>query len=215
MLFFAIIGVIATGFLGVKLSQKATDRTDLMNELADIAYPLIEYQPQAFESIDQADQSVLLQASIFRITEVERIRRLREGDQKKSPYEVDQYGRITLSVAEVEESFATLFGKNATPHHQTLGEQSGVAYTFEYDEAKACYYVPVSSLSSLYTTLTDRIEVRGKVTRIRVGYVRTAKLDYDVRGNRLPPSAEDVDYYQWFSFTQEDGRWIITAVSDA
>ena len=213
VLFFAIVGVIAAMFLGVELITKATDRTDLMNELADVAAPLIEYQPTAFDSIDKADQAVLLQAAIFRITEAERIRQLREGTDTYA-YERDDYGRIILSLKEVNESFATLFGKDATPHHQTLGKESGVAYTFEYDKANACYHVPVSISSSLYVTLTDQADVRGNVTRLRVGYALASKLDYDNHGRQLAPTAADVDYYQWFSFTREDGRWIITAVSD-
>ena len=213
VLFFAIIGLIATAFLGVQLVTKATDRTDLMNELTEVAAPLIEYQPTAFDSLDKADQAVLLQAAIFRITEAERIRQLREGTDTYA-YDRDDYGRIILSLKEVNESFATLFGKDAAPHHQTLGKESGVAYTFEYDKTNACYHVPVSISSSLYTTLTDQIEVRGKETRIRVGYALVSKLGYDNRGHQLEPTAADVDHYQWFSFTQEDGRWIITAVSD-
>ena len=214
VLFFAIVGVIATGFLGVQLFSKATDRTDLMNELTEVAAPLIEYQPTAFASIDKADQAVLLQAAIFRITEAERIRQLREGTDTYA-YERDDYGRIILSLKEVNESFATLFGKDAAPHHQTLGKESGVAYTFEYDKANACYHVPVSISSSLYTTLTDQIETRGNVTRIRVGYALASKLGFDNHGQQLAPTAADVDYYQWFSFAREDGRWIITAVSDS
>ena len=157
---------------------------------------------------------MLLRAAIFRITEVERIRQLKEGTDTYA-YERDDYGRIILSVKEVNESFAVLFGKDAVPHHQTLGEASGIAYTFEYDKANACYYVPVSISSSLYTTLTDQIDVRGNITRIRVGYVLTSKLGFDNHGNQLPPTPADVEYYQWFSFTQEDGRWILAAVSDA
>ena len=214
VLFFAIIGVIAAGYLGVTLIQKATDRTDLKNELADLAAPLIEYQPTEFDSVDKADQAVLLRAAIFRITEVERIRQLKEGTDTYA-YDRDDYGRIVLSIKEVNESFAALFGKNATPHHQTLGEQSGVAYTCEYDKTNACYYVPVSISSSLYTTLIDQIDVRGKTTRIRVGYALTSKLSYDNHGNQIPPTVADVEYYQWFSFAQEDGHWIINSVSDA
>lgn len=214
VLFFAIIGVIAAGFLGVQLVTKATDRTDLMNELAEVAAPLIEYQPTTFSSIDKADQAVLLQAAIYRITEAERIRQLREGTDTYA-YERDDYGRIILSLKEVNESYALLFGKDATPHHQTLGKESGVAYTFEYDKTNACYHVPVSISSSLYVTLTDRIDVRGNTTRIRVGYALASKLGYDNRGHQLNPTAADVDYYQWFSFVREDGHWIITAVSDS
>ena len=213
VLFLAIVGVVSLVFLSVKLVQKATDHTDLMIELRDLAAPLIEYQPTAFDSVEEADDETLLQAAIFRVTEAERIRQLREKTDTYN-YETDDYGRLILPVEEINASFAALFGNTVSPHHQTLGEENGVAYTFEYDKANACYYVPVSISSSLYTTKTDAIRLRGGEAQIRINYALTGNLPVDAYGNTVEPDSSTTEYAQWFSFTETDAGWAICAVTD-
>lgn len=224
VIMFAVVGVISVGILSVKLIQKATDHTELMIELRDLAAPLTEYQPQAFDSLDNADDATLLRAAIFRITETERIRQLGEkktskNHEAKSNYKLDEYGRLILSVDDVNEAFEAMFGTSVTPHHQTLskdkkGEDSGVAYTVEYDKANACYYAPISEYGSNYTTSVDAIKLRGKEARIRVNYALTADLPIDKYGNDLPPDKGTITSSQWIVFQKEGGQWTITAVED-
>ena len=224
VIMFAIVGVISIGILSVKLIKKATDHTELMIELRDLAAPLTEYQPQAFNSLENADDATLLRAAIFRITETERIRQLgekkaSENHEAKSIYALDEYGRLVVPVEEVNEAFEAMFGTSVSPHHQTLsknkkGEDSGVAYTVEYDKANACYYAPISEYGSNYTTLVDDIKLRGKEARIRVNYALTADLPIDKYGNDLPPDKNTITSSQWVVFQKEGGQWTITAVED-
>ena len=213
VIFFALIGVVALGFLSVGLIRKATDHSDLMIELRDLASPLIEYQPTAFDTPEEADDATLLQAAIFRVTEAERIRQLQEKTDTYN-YETDDNGRLILPVEEVNASFKTLFGDKIDPHHQTLGEDSGVAYTFEYDKANACYHVPVSVGSSLYTTKADAIRLHGNEAQVRINYALTKNLPVDKYGNTMEPDGSTTEYAQWFHFVEADGGWILTAVED-
>jgi len=167
VIFLALIGVVAMTFLTIDLVRKATDHSELMVELRDLAAPLIEYQPTAFDSLEEADDTTLLQAAIFRVTDAERIRQLQEKTDTYN-YETDEYGRLILPVTEINNSFKAMFGDAVTPNHQTLGEDSGVAYTFEYDKANACYYVPVSVSSSLYTTKASDIRLHGTEAQVRI-----------------------------------------------
>ncbi len=213
VLFFAIVGVASLGVLSVKLVQKASDHSDVMIQLRDLAAPLIEYQPTAFDALENADDTTLLQAAIFRVTEAERIRQLKEKTDTYN-YETDDYGRLILPVEEINASFKALFGDAVTPHHQTLGEEGGVAYTFEYDKANACYYVPFSVSSSLYTTVADAIRLHGNEAQVRIGYALTQNLPVDDYGNPITPDSTTIEYSQWFTFTETDSGWIITAVED-
>lgn len=209
----ALVGVATVGVLSVKLIQKAADHSDLMIELRDLAAPLIEYQPAAFDAPENADETVLLQAAIFRVTEAERIRQLKEKTDTYN-YETDDYGRLIIPVEEINVSFKTLFGDQITPKHQTLGEDGGVAYTFEYDKANACYRVPFSVYSALYTTSADAIKLHGDEAQIRINYALTSDLPVDDYGNTLEPDNSTIDHSQWFVFHETADGWIITAVND-
>ena len=213
VLFLAILGVISLGALSVKLVQKASDHSDLMIELRDLAAPLIEYQPAAFDSLEEADDATLLQAAIFRVTEAERIRQLQEKTDTYN-YETDDYGRLIIPVEEINASFVALFGDKLTPNHQTLGKDSGVAYTFEYDKANACYYVPFSFFSSLYTTSADAIRLNGDEAQVRINYALTKNLPVDKYGDTLPPDSTTIEYSQWFTFSENNNVWTITKVED-
>ncbi len=214
VLLFALVGVATVGVLSVKLIQKAADHSDLMVELRDLAAPLIEYQPAAFDAPENADDTILLQAAIFRVTEAERIRQLQEKTDTYN-YETDDYGRLIMPVEEINASFKVLFGDKITPNHQTLGEEGGVAYTFEYDKANACYYVPVSVSSSLYTTTADAIKLHGNEAEVRINYALTSDLPVDNHGNTMEPDSSTIDHSQWFVFHEVGDNWIITAVNDA
>lgn len=214
VLLFAIVGVISIGVLSVNLIQKASDHSELMIELRDLAAPLVEYQPAAFDSLENADDATLLQAAIFRITEAERIRQLVEKTTDYN-YDTDDYGRLILPVEEVNTAFAAMFGTTVSPHHQDLGgEESGPAYTVKYDKANACYYAPFSDFASLYTTSADSIKLRGKEAQVRINYALTSKLPVDKYGNNLPPDAGTIEYSQWFTFRKDGGKWTIVSVED-
>lgn len=213
VIFLAIVGVIALGVMTVGLIQKAFDHSDQMIELRDLAAPLIEYQPASFDTLEDADDTVLLKAAIFRITEAERIRQLREKTDVYN-YKTDDYGRLILPVEEINRSFAALFGDKVTPHHQTLGEESGVAYIFEYDKANACYHVPVSDSSSLYTTSVSDIRLHGNEAQILVNYALTQNLSVDKYGNTLEPDASNIEFSQWYVFEENGSGWTIIAVTD-
>lgn len=213
----AVVGLLSLLTLGVRLIIQATDHTELQNELTDFAEPIIEFKFDGFESIDQADEEDLLLAAIYRITQAERIRQLQQKTDV-SLYVIDEYGRLIIPLREVNESFAILYGTDVTPAHRTIGEESGLAYTYEYDKANACYHVPTSISSSLYTTVTDEFKVSGKTARLRVGYALTAQLDIDNHGELIPPTADQIETYRYLTFTrvESDGEphWILTAVTE-
>ncbi|MBP5303976.1 MAG: hypothetical protein J6Z00_03720 [Clostridia bacterium] len=210
----AIIGVVALTVSMVSIIKKANEHTDMMLELYDEAYPLIQYQPKPFASLEEADQSLLLQSAIFRLNEMENVRRLREKSDEYS-YKQDEYGRLIIPVETIDESFKTLYGSDIQPQHQTLGESGGKSYTFEYDKANACYYVPFSESSSLYTTIVDKCKYNRKNVSIRVGYALTSDLDIDNHGNIVEPTASKIEYYQWYTFikTNED-TWVLNSVEN-
>ncbi len=210
----AIIGLFALITFSVNAIKQASDKTELMTKLVNTAYPLLQYQPTAFAAPEEADQSTLLRAAILRLSEAERIRQLKEKTDECA-YEKDDYGRMLISVEEVNSSFAALFGPDVTAKHQTLGESGGVAYTYEYDKENAIYHVPASEYTSLYQTLPLSISKKGKTAKVKIGYVLSSDIGVDDMGNPLEPNQTQIKYSQTFSFLQTGTEeWIITSVED-
>ncbi len=224
VLLFSIVGVISVGVMAVKLIQKASDHTELMIELRDLAAPLVEYQPKSFESLEDAEDDTLLRAAIFRITEAERIRQLAiqktsENHEAKSNYDIDENGRLIVPIQEVNAAFEAMFGTAITPHHQSLskdmdGNDLSESYAIVYDKSHACYHVPNSEYGSLYTTSVDDIKLSGKEAKIRINYALTLDLPIDKYGNDLPPDKNTISSSQWIHFRKEGGKWTIFSVED-
>lgn len=213
VLLLAIVGVVALVMTGIHAIQDAQDTTALKKEMEDFLLPVMQYNPTAFEDVNDSKQDALILAAIWRITEAERIRQLQEKDEGFS-YASDDNGRLLIPLEEVEESYAYLFGEDAVPYHHTIGEE-GMSFTFEYDEEQGCYHVPVTSSTSMYVPFVDTVKKRGNTVTVRVGYVLSTKIAIDDKGEEIPPTADDADHFQTYTVQQvgEDG-WKLVSIAN-
>ena len=203
----AIIGVVAIVGVGVNFVHEIADDTKLRDEISYFLKPITTYNPvPEFEDINEADFDELLRAAVWRITEAERVRMLREKDDNTA-YELDGNSRLVVSVAEVEDSYRYLFGKDAVLNHRTLGEDD-----VEYSEANACYYIPFNFINTLYEPVIDTIRRRGGEYWVRIGYVSINKLEVDERGDTIPPTADMADFAQIFILKRADGHFTVVGV---
>ena len=216
VILFAIIGVISMVVLGVNLIRNASDHTELMNELHDLAYPISYYQPTAFDELADADSDKLLLAAVYKITKAEEVRQLRENTGEFS-YELDAEARLIIPTETITKAYKTLFGKDAEPVFNTIGSDSQSYAQFFYDKENNCMHVPwiYSTSSSLYVTVADDITLRSNTARVRIGYVLQTALGYDDFGNRLQPTAEQASYFQWYVFQQDaEDNWYLIGVEN-
>ncbi len=203
----AIIGVVAIVAVGVNFVHEITDDTKLRDEISYFLKPITTYNPvPEFEHINEADYDELLRAAVWRITEAERVRMLREKDDNTA-YELDGNSRLIVPVTEVEDSYRYLFGNDAVLHHRTLGEDE-----VEYSEANACYYIPFNFINSLYEPVIDTIRRYGSEYWVRIGYVSVNNFEVDERGNTIPPTADMADFVQIFILKRVDGHFTVVSV---
>ena len=212
-LILAVIGIIALASLGIRAIQKANDDTELRAELEDFLTPIVQYNPSAFTDVNETQQDSLLLAAVWRITEAERIRQLQENSSV-SKYEMDDLGRMLISVKEVEESYAFLFGTTAKPYHHTIGDK-GMSFTVEYDEEAGLYHIPTFSSSSIYVAVTDKLTKKGDTVTVRIGYVLYSKIGYDSKGNKIDPTAKQAEYFQYYKVQRVgESGWKLLSVTD-
>lgn len=207
----AVIGTISVVALGIKSYQ--TRQAALKKELTYFISPLTYYTPEAFDSPDDTEQDALILSALFRITEQERIRLLRNKDADYN-YEIDDYSRLILPIKEVEKSYAVLYGDKAKPSFRTIGETDIPFACYEYNEEKQVYYAPMDSSESLYNVIVDRVKKSGDRYILDVCYVPDSNLKIDEQGNPLDPTRKEAQYIQKFTLQRKENRFTILSVED-
>ncbi len=207
VLLFALIGVISVVVTAIGWIVQANDDTALREELYTFLDPVMQFCPSEFDSVDATeDADPLLLAAVYRVSEAERIRQLRERDEKCAyPVEETQY-RMIVPQTTIEESYRYLFGET-TLTHRTIGD-------VEYKTENSCYYVPMTINTSGYTPVLGKITHKKDVYTVQVAYVSDADIQYDERGNAIEPTVDMAKYSQRYTVQQnDDGSWMLLSVS--
>ncbi|MDD4414029.1 MAG: hypothetical protein PHR14_05670 [Oscillospiraceae bacterium] len=213
VLLLSVVGLISLTNLGIDAIKRARDDTPLRTELYDFLLPVMQYDPQPFNDINETEQDAVLLAAIWRVTEAERIRLLRDGDGI-SAYPMDDEGRILVPVSEIEESYATLFGKEAKAFHRTIGEE-GLSFTLKYDQGQGCYHIPSSGPTSIYSMVIDTVKKKGDNHLVRVGYVRSTKIGRDEKGEQVEPTADMAEKFQIYTVQRSGEKgWKLISIAD-
>lgn len=208
MTILSLLGVAAIIFGGVSLIQRATDTTELKEELYYFLEPLMYYNPTPFDETTGTEQDAFLNAAAYRLSMAEQLRMLLEGDEI-CRYSVDDQGRIAVPDTEVAESYAVLFGPDAVLTHRTLAED-GISYS----EGDQCYYVPFSTLGTSYRGVIDTVKIRSKSYTVRVGYVANNDVRLDAHGHELPLTPADATYFQTYTLTRDGDTYYVSACAD-
>ncbi len=212
VLVFAVIGVIATVAAGVRTVQRMRDTSYLKDEMYYTLLPLAQYVPTAFETVEEAEQTPLIQAALYEVTFREEIRQ-RQDMNYKSPYQTDEFGRTIVPISAVTEAYHKLFGTDHTPHYTTFGYENASYYSYEYDAEKKEYHVPQTS-SGAFEHAIGTIQRAGDLYTVQVGYVHLQDITVDDHGNKVVDIAK-ATYFQYYTMEKtEDDTFIIRAVAN-
>ncbi len=212
VLVFAVIGVIATIAAGVRTVQKLRDTSYLKEEMYYTLLPLAQYVPTAFDMVEEADQTPLIQAALYEVTFREEIRQ-RQDINYKSPYQTDEFGRTIVPISAVTEAYHKLFGNGHTPTYKSFGYENASYYSYEYNAEKKEYHVPQTS-SGAFEHAIGTIHRAGDLYTVQVGYVHLQDITVDDHGNKVVDLAK-ATYFQYYTVEKtEDETFIIRAIAD-
>lgn len=204
VLVFAVIGVISVITGTARWIAGLNDDTALREELYDFLNPVMQFCPANFDDAADDEQGTLLLSAIYRVTEAERIRQLREKDDT-CIYEIDtETWRMKIPKETITASFTHLFGK-VTPTHQSVGE-------IEYKADEALYYVPLSISTSGYTPVLGTIRKTEEGYTVEVTYVANADIQIDEKGEAIPPAFSMGKYTQLYTVARTDDGLALQAV---
>jgi hypothetical protein len=197
VLLFACIGVITVISGGIRFIVGLTDDTPLREELYTFLDPIMQFCPSNFTDASDGEQDALLLAAVYRVSEAERIRQLREKDDTCT-YTLDETRwRMQIPQTVIQESFTYLFG-DAVLTHKTVGE-------VEYNETEQIYYVPLSINTSGYTPVLGSVKKSGDTYTVQVAYVANSDVEVDEKGETIPPTFNMGKYTQQYTVRRNEG----------
>lgn len=205
----SLVGIVAIILGAVAAVRRATDTSALKEELYYFLEPLMLYNPDPFDNIEDTEQDAFLNAAAYKISHAEQVRMLRESDET-CRYSVDDQGRIAVPVAEIEEAYNALFGAASPLTHRSL-EESGLVFS----ETDDCYYVPFEALISGYQYVVDSVHRAGRTYTVRVGFVANKDILLDEHGNEMPANLKDATYFQTYTLTKTDSGYFVSACANS
>ena len=193
--------VIATAVNGVAV---LFDDTDEKLAYEQRLQALVMLDPLPFEQLDQADPALFKEAAIWAAVSA----------AQDSPNGLDAYDRdpntdsLLLPAVEVDAAAASLLGADYKLTHETFGTVSG-DMTFEYDEEKQCYLIPVTGQVGMYTPKVEKLTKKSGRLYVTVGYVPAPGLSGDFS---LTAPTEPTKYMD-YAFEKVDGVYYLRALA--
>ena len=188
-----LLGVVSVISAGVRLGGKLFDDTKEKQQYEKLLAPVVMLDPVPFDSLETADQNMLLQAAIWETIYTEDI----------SQYERDDAGALILPAVDIDKNAARLFGPSYALEHHTF-DANGMQ--FVYDEEKSGYIIPITGTTSAYTPKVVKIKKSVKEKRVTVGYVAPA-TGFSLDGNNTE-QGEPSFYYDYIFTRQGDGYYL-------
>lgn len=198
LIVFGVVSVITSvGRVVGSLFDDSEERAEYEKLLA----PMVMLDPVPFDSLETADQDLLLQAAIWEAI-------YNEDISDESKYERDESGALIMPTVDVDKNGALLFGPNYTLNHHTF-EADGMQ--FVYDEEKQGYIIPITGTTSAYTPKVVKIKTSVKEKRVTVGYV-APPTGFSLDGTLSTEQGDPAFYYDYI-FTRQDDGYYLTAIT--
>lgn len=191
-----LIGIVSLGSSGVKLMAKLTDNSAEKQEFEKRIFSLVPYDPVPFDSLAEANQSVILASSLWGTI----------SDTDTSAYERDELGQMLLPTIDVDRWAAQLYGPDFKLTHGTF-EDHGIIYT--YVEEKQVYSMPVTSALMDYSPTVVKIKREGNTKRVTVGYISPFLPGGEFNSASI---SEPVKYYDYI-FTKLNKVYYLSAIT--
>ena len=161
MILFSAVKTVVSGFNNIgSTSEKKTEYTEFIS-------PVVVNDPMPFESVDKADNNMLLQSSMWQA--------LRELDATEGYEHVsDATDKIVLPAENVEKSAKTLFGKDVKLNMNVLSENDGSALYY-YDSIDKTFHITRGGITGP-TAIITKIAQKSDYISLVVGYMQQEEM---------------------------------------
>ncbi|MCL1866737.1 MAG: hypothetical protein FWF82_04940 [Oscillospiraceae bacterium] len=167
MLIFSVIGVINTyDFVYDKITD-IRDRKALKEEFALFVYPVVNYDPPLFNSVESLQSTTIISCAVWKIILI--------GD--KSNYTTDS-GVLYIPEADVESAAYSLFGNSLFESgkfdHKSVSGSGGGAFLYNADNKN--YAVNENLLTFTYSPMIKSLSNDGDLYTVEIDYMAPTLL---------------------------------------
>ena len=161
MILFSAVRTVVSGFTNIgSTSEKKTEYTEFIS-------PVVVNDPMPFESIDKADNNMLLKSSIWQA--------LNELDETEGYEHVsDATNKIVLPAEMVEKAARELFGKDVKLNMNVLSEYDGSAIYY-YDSIDNSFHITRSGITGPSAIITKIAQKSDHISLV-VGYISEEEM---------------------------------------
>ncbi len=195
---FAIIGFIFVIAWFIKGIPTGSNSTNSQTDYAKFILPVVNADPEPFETISSVDNNILVEAAINRLTYGEAA-----NDQTYTALEVENETRLLIPAADVEKSGKVLFGDTFTIDYTVMYaiEDEMIYY---YSAADDCFHV-VTTSGDIEPEIV-KISHIGSRTQVllEVGYISATE-----------EAMEGSEYYKQMEYVLnalDNGKYYVSAI---
>jgi len=195
----AIIGLISVIILCVNLTANIVDNTEEKSAFEWKIYPLLMFDPAAFDSPTQLDEVFVLKTALWKTLL-----------ENRTKYTYNDNGMLVVPASDLDVAAKSLYGDVIKLSHQSFSE--GYEFFYIYDEEQNAYLVPVQGQTAQYSPKVIKITKNDNLYTLLVGYVPPNDLwNIDTEGNMTEPSPSK---YMYYDLQKTDSGYIIVAVRE-
>ena len=201
ILILAVIGAVSTVRFVSDSVKKMTDNTADKLKYEQMLEPVVMFDPDPFDDLNQADVSQLLNSAVWALLMSD------EGTEKYPYSEGDVFG-IVVPQEDIENYFVSLFGTeiDIASMHSTIDMS---AYDITYDAALKSYILPITGVESAYTPKVYEIDEKGSSVILSVGYIGSkAWAQVADEGYEVP----EPDKYMKITLRERSGGMYIASI---
>ncbi len=196
----AVIGFISVIIGGLNLSARVIDNTKEKEMFAWKIYPLLIFDPAAFDDPSQLDSVFLLKTALWKTLL-----------ENRTKYSYNDDGMLVVPASDLNVAAKSLYGDAVKLTHQTFSE--GYEYYYIYDESTGTYLVPVMGQTAEYSPEVVRITKTEDTYTLLVGYVTQSTLwNMDTEGNMNETVPSKYMYYDLKKLGRDN--YVVTAVRE-
>ena len=196
----AIIGFITVIVGSINLTRKLLDNSSQLAEFERIIKPVLMFDPVPFDKVEDADNNMLLQSSLWSAL---------LNSEKDSFVRDDTNGMILLPASDIDVACAKLFGAEIKLQHKTFGDYE---LTYYFDESTKTYQVPLTVQVGFYTPQIQSVSKKANIITLLVGYLPPGNLLItDIQGIEHEPTP---DKYMIYELEQIKGNYYVKAIKD-
>lgn len=172
------------------------DDTEDKQDFQKLLAPLVAMDPAPFETLEDADQNMLLEAAIWAAMNYE--------DNTK--FERNEVGAPIVPTVDIDRYISSMYGPSFKIKHHTFSDAD---IEFVYLSDISAYVIPITSQSGSYIPLVETITSSGNTKILRIAYMQSSTYTADIV---LDAQAQTVSKYMEYVMLKNSGGYYIYSV---